>query len=619
MSTVVHVVGSTQLPISSGEPSEGSHLGSPAELREQPLALSLGTGILAFGVQGCGGGNGESASSAATTTPLAPSVSEVPVLKPSTDAEAARFILHASLSVSTSEISAVRRDGFAPWLMLQMKMPNDQTAAGFYAAGRHDQIDERRAYDWEGVSDSMIWSQLLSGGNGVRKRIALALSELFVVSMEDFDFTWRSLAIGAYWDLLNEHAFGSYRDLLEAITLNPAMGAFLNTQGNQKGDAKSGRSPDENFAREVMQLFSIGLHELNLDGSLRPDVHGQPIETFSNEDVVGLAKVFTGYNLDYSGLASTPAPDAPTKRTIWDPDYVRRPMTADPSKWLRRQSTSLHSAEEKRFLGVTIPAGTDAPQSLKIALDALFNHPNVAPFFGRQMIQRLVTSNPSSGYVGRVAKIFEDNGRGRRGDLRAVFEAILLDPEALSASGLNDSRFGKVREPMLRLAQFGRTFAASSTGGWALGDMSDPSTRLGQAPMRSPSVFNFFRPSYSPARSNLSNHGMVAPEFQIVNETTVASYVNFMEKSVDGSGEWMETVKVEYGQETKISHDVTALLDRLSLLLTADQLTPQTRQALISALNDHPVTEGSDERSKLRRVQTAVFLIMVSPDYIIQR
>ncbi|WP_162301990.1 DUF1800 domain-containing protein [Croceibacterium ferulae] len=579
----------------------------------------MATSVLAFGVQGCGGGDGGSASSAPTTPSFAPSPSEGAVLKPANDAEAARFLLHAGLSASTSEIAALRRDGFGPWLMLQMQMPNDQTAAGFFAAGRHDQIDERRAYDWEGVSDAMIWSQLLSGGNGVRKRIALALSELFVVSMEDLDFTWRSLAMGAYWDLLNEHVFGNYRDLLEALTLNPAMGAYLNTQGNQKSDVKSGRSPDENFAREVMQLFSIGLHELNTDGSLRLDAYGQPIEIFSNEDVVGLAKVFTGYNFDYSGLASTPAPDAPTKRTIWDPDYVRRPMTADPKKWIRPQSTSLHSAEEKRFLSVTIPAGTDASQSLEIALDTLFNHRNVAPFFCRQMIQRLVTSNPTAAYVQRIAQVFENNGHGRRGDLRAVFQAILLDTEALSAAGLSDPRFGKVREPMLRLAHLGRTFAASSTEGWAIGDLSNPSTRLGQAPLRSPSVFNFYRPRYAPARTNISTNGMVAPEFQIINETSAAAYVNFMEKSVDGSGEWMTTVKLNYAEEVKVAHDATALINRLSLLLTADQLTSQTRQALISALSDQPVPEGGDEKSKLRRVHTAVFLIMVSPDYIIQR
>jgi uncharacterized protein (DUF1800 family) len=270
----------------------------------------------------------------------------------------------------------------------------------------------------------MVWYQMFKSPDAVRRRWALALSEVFVVAWRGIKdvMNWDSFGMAAYWDLLCTHGLGTYRNLLEELTLNPAMGAFLSTRGNEREDPTTGRQPDENYAREVMQLFSIGLYELNLDGSLKLDANGKPIETYTSDDVSQLARVFTGYNHDYSRPKfNSPKPPNLTVNHI---ESARGRMVFDSNK---------HSTLEKKFLGVTIPANTSGSASLKMALDALTNHPNNGPFLARQFIQRLVTSNPSPAYVARVASVFNDNGAGVRGDLKAVLRAVLLDDEARGA------------------------------------------------------------------------------------------------------------------------------------------------------------------------------------------
>lgn len=576
-------------------------------------AGGLAVSALALAVAACGGGGGSTGGGGGgggliggTPTPT--------VVKPQTDAEAARFILHASIAASTAAIADVRAQGYEPWLDGQMALANDQSAEDFFIARGYDTADSNQYYFSFGIADRMIWKQLMNGNSGVRKRVALALSEFFVVGLTALDINWRSQAIGYYWDTLNRLAFGNFRELLEAITLNPAMGVFLNTLGNRKADPATGRVADENFGREVMQLFTIGLYELNPDGTLKAG----PVETYGNADVTGIAKAFTGYDYDFTGVTLITPPgltyQIPTAR------YVRQPMTADPAKWRRPGTVSYHSDEAKTFLGTTIPAGTGAAATLKQALDTLFNHPNVGPFFARQMIQRLVTSNPSAGYVQRVAGVFANNGSGTRGDLKAVFKAILLDDEALASGGLTDQKFGKLREPMLRFAQWGRTFGATSASGdWAIPDMSDTAARLGQSPLRSPSVFNFFRPGYVPLNSSASSANLTAPEFQLVNESTVASYVNCMERTIDGTGSWVSDVKATYAGELAIAHDAPALLDRLDLLLTGKQLSQATRDTILTALQAEAVTETSDEATKRRRIHIGVLLVMASNNYLVQK
>jgi len=560
-----------------------------------PLALAT------LATAACGGeGSSGSSPTISVAGGSSGSAAAPQVRKPADDPEAARFLLQAGFAASTQAISRVRDEGYEPWLDEQIAQTNDQSAREFFRSRGYDQVDTNRYYNSRTPGDYMIWSQLMTGGSSVRKRFALALSEFFVVSLSGINLTWRSQAIGAYWDILNDHAFGNFRDLLEAITLNAAMGVFLNTRGNRRADPRSGRVPDENYGREIMQLFTIGLFELNPDGTQRTS-NGQPIETYSNEDVTGISKVFTGYDYDYTGIDTTQEVNG--SRQIPDVDYVYQPMTADPSRWSRPRSEGFHSIEEKTFLGLTIPAGTNATDSLKMALDHLFQHPNVAPFFAKQMIQRLVTSNPSPSYVQRVGAVFENNGGGTRGDLSAVLKAILLDDEALEPSNVTNPAFGKLREPMLRFVQLGRTFGMTSTSGnWELRDTSDSASRLGQSPLRSPSVFNFFRPTYFPTNSQASANELLAPEFQLVNETSVAGYINFMERAVETSGGQFRDVDLDYSAEVTLAEDPVALIDRLDLLLSGNQLSQSVRDTIQGAIESVGIGTSDPDGDRLRRV-----------------
>nr|WP_264393708.1 DUF1800 domain-containing protein [Porphyrobacter sp. ULC335] len=529
---------------------------------------------------------------------------------------AARGLLHVTFGASPALIDQVEKEGFASWLNRQIPVSNDSTSVDFFSSRGMDAIDTNAHFRNELNFDAMIWSQLLSQGNQVRKRMALALSQIFVVSLTGMNLPWRPQAVGAYWDLLNIHAFGRFRDLLEAVTLSPAMGAYLNMRGSQMGDPVTGRVPDENYAREIMQLFSIGLVHLNIDGTPKLS-NGRPIETYTNADVEGLAKVFTGFNLDYSGVREFPSPiPGPA---VPDVRLVRQPMTSDPSRWNPPSSRSTHSLEEKRFLGTVIPAGTGPADSLKIALDVLAGHPNVGPFIGKQLIQRLVTSNPSSAYVARVAAVFNDNGRGVRGDLGAVFRAIALDPEATDPSTAQNPLFGKLREPIVRFAQWGRTFGAQSTSGaWKIRDLS-PEYLLNQSPFRSPSVFNFFRPEYVPPRSQAMANNLVAPEFQIANDTTVASYVNYIWRTVEDNVYWYDDIKADYTYFLDIADQPLKLLDALDLALTAGQLSEFSRVTILGAIESISVSSPADQNGKLQRLRQAVILIMCSNDYLIQK
>ena len=475
--------------------------------------------------------------------------------------------------------------------------------------GYGDVQNSANYYDSSAPGDYMAWSQLITAPDPMRKRMALALSEFFVVSLTGLDFNWRSHAMAHYWDTLAAHALGNYRDLLEAVTLHPAMGAYLNTKGNKKENA-SGRQPDENYAREVMQLFTVGLHQLNADGSAKTDGAGNKLDTYSAADVSNLARVFTGYDFDVSQNVNTVLPrTGGGTRTVGNTAFARLPMAL---------TAANHSTLAATFLGTTIAAGTPGAQALKTALDTLFNHPNTAPFFCRQMIQRLVTSNPSVAYVARVAAVFGNNGAGVRGDLAQVFAAILMDDEARGPSGLTQPEFGKLREPMLRLVQWARTFELNSTsGGWKIGDLSNAATQLGQSPLRAPSVFNFFRPGYVPASTALSD-GVVAPEFQLVTESSVGGYLNYM-MGVVSSGLNAGDINALYTSELVLVTDAQALVRRVNLLLCAGQLSPANQTLIVNALNATPITAASSASSQRNRICAAVLMLMACAEYLIQK
>ena len=606
-----------------------------------PHALTLLSSAL---LAACGGGGGDSASGG-TMLPSAPGFNNSP--QALNDPEAARFLQQSQFASTQTDIAAVRSTSYAGYLQQQFALPQSQSGWDWLESRGYGADATLDKYIYESaIADFMIWGQLISAPDAMRKRIALALSEFFVVSLSSMEIDWRAYTITAYWDVLNQHAFGNFRDLLEAITLNPAMGYYLNTKGNQKEDGK-GRLPDENYAREVMQLFTVGLYELNLDGSVKTDAVGKPLESYDSDDVSQLARVFTGYDFDKAYAPGSPnGLQFPGKSyKVWAREYARRPMTLDAAK---------HSTLAVQFLGTTIAANTSGAAALKTALDTLFNHPNVGPFFGRQMIQRLVTSNPSPAYVARVASAFNNNGAGVRGDLKAVWTAILLDDEARSTTTLTSPLFGKLREPMLRLVQWARSFSAvSKAGSWKMFDLSDASNSLGQSPLHSPSVFNFFRPGYIPPGTTLATSQATAPEFQIVNETTVGSYVNFMQTIVregintpspntaevlykdyvrtDIQGEYAELLAlinnstINDAEAQRVSLALTA---RLNLLLTAGQLSSTSSAAITAALksamlqSNKLITNANTSQMDARRrdlVAAAILMVLASPDYLIQK
>lgn len=604
-STLISEPAATNIPRDIAQESRSADAIGPATL--------LSTTAIALALAACGGDSGQAPVPAPTGGGQTSSVA-----KPATDEEAVRFLLQAQFSASDEEIAALRTQGYEPWLTAQMATPVSQTAFDWLSSKGYDQITTNAFFDNFYPGDYALWQQVLSSPDGVRKRAALALSEIFVVGFSSLDIAWRSQAIAYYWDQLNANAFGSFRKLLEDVTLNAAMGVFLNTKGNQKEDARTGRQPDENYAREVMQLFTIGLDQLNLDGTSKKDAQGNVIPTYTQSDISGLARVFTGYDWDRTGNVKTP--DARNNgRIISDAKFAKLPMTLDGTKFDPPTTVSRHSALEASFLGTTIAANTDGTVALKTALDTLANHPNVAPFISKQLIKRLVTSNPSPEYVQRVATKFNDNGSGVRGDLRAVFIAILTDADARSSATLTQNSFGKVREPIVRLAQWARTFGATSaSGNWPLTDQSSPGSALGQSPMRAPSVFNFFRPGYVPANTSIATSNLVAPEFQLVSEVSTAAYVNYM-ANVASNNLAGRDIKASYTKELALITDVPALVNRLSLLLTAGQLSESTKATIRTAVESIAVTATSSDTAKLNRLATAIVLVMAAPEYLVQK
>lgn len=539
-------------------------------LKSTPLAAG---GML---LAACGGG-GSSGSGSGTSPGPAP-----------TDAEAARFLTQAGFSASAESIAAVKTSGFANWLDSQLDLPVQDVSRYDWMVANGYAVEANRT-NFTGA-DNAIWLKLMSSPDPVRQRMTLALSEIFVVSMQGLPIDWRGLCIAHYADLLEKNAFGTYRQLLQEVTLSVGMGSYLNMLGNRKEDTRTGRVPDENYAREVMQLFSIGLVQLSSDGTPRLS-NGQAIDSYSPQDISQLARVFTGWERDRVDAA--------------DYAHVTRPM--------KHNATNFQSGD-KSVLGTAISGSLSGPQALSLALDTLANHPNTGPFIGRQLIQRFTMSHPSPAYVGRVAAVFNNNGRGVRGDLKATLRAVLLDPQARASPSGNAS--GRLREPLQRFVQWGRSFGiTSTTGRWPIGDTSDPANRLGQSPWRSPSVFNFFRPGYVPPGHELAAKQITAPEFQLLNESTVAGYLNFMQ-SVIGNGISSGDVTANYAHELGLALDPPKLLAHLNLRLAADAIHPTTLSELSAAV---ATINASTATGQLNRVKAAILLVMASPEYLIQK
>ena len=551
-----------------------------------PALSALTAATLAASLAACGGGGGASPAPSPEPPPPPP-----PPAAP-TEAEASRFLAQASMGASRAEIASVVSLGYAGWLDAQFALPVtdsrwDWLVAQGYTASTHKND--------EAGFDAAVWRKVLSAPDTLRQRIVFALSEIFVVGIDGLvGGGWKQFNAAAWADLIEANAFGSHRAWLQQMSLSGAMGDFLTFRGSAKEDPVSGALPDENYARELMQLFTIGLVMLNQDGTPQLTA-GASTPTYQLADITGLARVFTGWDFDLQGqnVGSGTA----------TPDFVRRPMIQVPGRY---------ETGAKTFLGTTIPAGTDAVTCLSTALDTIFAHQNVAPFFSRQLIQRLVTSNPSPAYVARIAAVFADDGSGTRGNLKAVIRALLLDDEARHPADL--SAYGKLREPILRFTGWARAYAVASPSGlWAVGDTSDAAKGLAQSPLRSPSVFNFFRPGYVPPDTALDADALEAPEFQIANESSVVGCVNYLQRAVAGS---IADLTPDYGALLAIADDASALLAELNLVLTADQLDAATASTLAAAVGT--MASGSDT-ARAARINAALVLVLAAPEYLVQK
>ncbi len=506
-----------------------------------------------------------------------------------TPPEASRLLSQATFGPTVAEINKLSEMGTAAWFNDQFAKPQKMHFAYMNTvtppAGQD--LSEDQFFE-------SFWQQAVNGDDQLRQRVAFALSQIFVISYQNRTLADNPRAVAHYYDLLGTYAFRNFRDLLQAVTLHPMMGNYLNALGNEKTTGT--QVPNENYAREIMQLFTIGLRQLKSDGT---DTTSPATETYTSADIKGLAKVFTGW--------SWAGPDKSSDRfNGW--------RSQDPNRdWLPMQNyPDFHETLPKSFLGVTIPENTSGEASLKIALDTLFSHPNVGPFIGRELIQRLVTSNPSPAYVGRVAAAFADNGQGVRGDMKAVIKAILLDPEARTVPASNTA--GKIREPVIRLANWMRAFhATSNSGRFQMGEHDDPLGGLAQTPMRAPSVFNFFRPEYVPPFSNISGANKFSPEMQITEEMSVTGYLNFMRVAIQGGTGISNDIKADYTAELALAGTPELLVDRIDLLLMQGQMSATLRGQILTAINSNP------GNSKINRVYLAIFLTMASPEYIVQK
>ncbi len=570
------------------------------------LRVWLGV-VAALALAACSGGRpGDTADHSAAAVRASPRGEALP---PPTPAEAARFLTQATFGPTDDQIAAVTASGYSAWIDQQLAMPvseshKDYVDARFVtlqAAGQA-KILPNQFYE-------SFWKQAATAPDQLRQRVKLALSEIFVISLADPNIDVRGAA--SYYDVLGANAFGNYRTLLEQVALHPMMGSYLTWIANQKADPTTGRHPDQNFARESMQLMSIGLFQLNPDGTQVLNGLGQPLPTYSGADIAGLADVLTGY----SWYSPKPTNNATFFGKNKDPDAAVTAMIPYPS---------YHATNAKSFLGTTIPASAaaDPAGDLKIALDTLYNHPNVGPFISKQLIQRLVTSNPTPAYVGRVAAVFNNNGQGVRGDLGAVVKAILLDPEARDGdAAVADPNYGKLREPVVRLANWMRAFnATSASGNWTIPSTA-ANTSLSQAPLTAQSVFNFWRPGYSPPNTKIGNLGYVAPEFQAVDEVSVAGYLNTLQNTVATGVGLKGDVTADYTSWLPYASDGGALTDRLNLLLMNGQMSDTLRIRIISAATAIRVpASGTGVQTALaNRIKLAIFMVMSSSEYIAQR
>jgi uncharacterized protein (DUF1800 family) len=493
---------------------------------------------------------------------------------------------------------------------------------------------------WSVLTPS-IWKQYFEAPDQLRQRVVYALSQILVVSQQNNTLLDQGCSIAGYLDMLGANAFGNFKDILKQMTLSPAMGQYLDMKQSAKADPALNSVPNENYARELLQLFSIGTVMLNNDGSTQ-FVGGKTVDTYTEATVQEFSRALTGWtfaNQDQTKswrwlYPDVPYPSDPTSAeaacVAWSTPM--QPWTAayQSSDNTRTIQGGAHDTGAKRLLDYPnaasfnrdLPANQSAMQDLDAVINNVFNHPNVGPFIGELLIQRLVTSNPSGAYVSRVANTFNNNGAGVRGDMKAVVRAILLDPEARASRGNQSNSFGKLREPVIRFTQAHRAFGAKIQNGdySSLWDFSS-SENLGQNPLKAPSVFNFYAPDFSPT-GPLATAGLYGPEFGITNSATISGFMDFSKWAiVNGFGQYESDpgkwIKPNYDLYVGLAPTPSILVDELNLLLMAKSMSPQFRAKLIDVATK--LTDSNVPTQNLERVKTLKWLILNSPEYSIQK
>jgi uncharacterized protein (DUF1800 family) len=560
------------------------------------LRLSSPT-FLALIAIGCGASN----QSAGTNSPPAgpPAFTGLPP-GPIGTMGASRLLTQGTFGPTLDTIQSASTQTYSDWFAAQVAAPTSLLLPQVSAS------TGERLIPW--------WTYVVNGPDQLRQRATFAMSQILVISSASAALVNYYQAVPAYADLLSQNVFGNFRDLLDLVTHSPAMGQYLTYFQNDKPNPATGSHADENYAREIMQLFTVGLVKLNPDGSVQTDSSGAPIPTYGLPEIENLARVFTGW-------ASNPIPPhmmGDEQAWQYDLDWVN-PMAPYQAH---------HDTDAKTIIGgVTIPAGGTCESDLKIALDTLFNHPNVGPFIGRQLIQRLVTSNPSPAYIKRVSGAFADDGHGVRGNMLAVFEAILTDPEAITPGTAS-----KLREPVLRFTELYRAFnATDAAGDGQIPEQQVVTNSLGnfdEAPYYAPTVFNFYTPSYT-RPGPLLMAGLVAPEFAITDEYTTVMIANQLENSsyqyIDSTGTQYAgpdgyqvaidptNVMLNTKEWEQFASDPGTLLDNLNLVLMGGQMPASMKTSIVNYVTGIPATSPG------QRVAEAAYLVVNSAQYAVQR
>lgn len=531
--------------------------------------------------------------------------------------EASRFLSQASLGANLETMQHVANIGIESWIEEQIALPHTpmlttleevfaEVIEWYFINGGDPEEVAVRPY-WTHFNYTW-WENHMRSPDILRQRIALALSEIFVISIES-ELGDQGYGLADFYDVLLKNSFGNFEELLYDVSLHPCMGFYLSHLNNPREITEENIHPDENYAREIMQLFTIGLYELNQDGTRKTDTSGNWIPTYTQDDIKELAKVFTG--LGVADVVENPWVEEP----YFGMGIYVADMTLPMIMW-----EEWHQPGPKTILnGFEIPAGQSGIQDIRSAIQHLFMHPNVGPFIGKQLIQRLITSNPSPGYVSRVAAAFNDNGEGIRGDMAAVVKAILLDPEARSCVASQHESFGRLREPMTRYTHFTKAISLEQYYGRYWNIAYGYYLATNQIPLASRTVFNFFLPDYQPI-GVIADNDLVAPEFQLHNSRTSVEYMNQVNDwAVWGyiMDDWEPGnphVTFNVDELRILARDPEVLVNRLDMLFTHGSLSENTRTIIKDA-----ITPLIAYDYRYDRVRLAMYLMMISPDYAIMK